>query len=398
MRRLKYVFMGAAMLVAGICVSFGQTMDQLKREIEQAQRDIRLCTELMEKSRQDQKVSQSNLKIIEKRISSRRDMLTSLEKRFNVINNDITSANRTVRELNKEIDKLKADYARMVYASYKNHKLNNFLLFLFSAEDFNDATRRVDFMRRYNRARSDKARQIAALSDSLTHKLTELDKTRAELNDTRATHSKELSSLGKDEKQYRTSMDQLKKQENQLAQQVKQKQQQIAKAQKQIDAIIAEEVRRARAATTTAAEERQILELSSRLDENKGKLPYPVKGGVIIDRFGKHAHQIVQSTKVDNPGINIAVAAGAEVFCVFDGIVTGIYRIPVYNTCLMVRHGNYITVYANLVGVSVKSGDKVSTNQRIGKVNDSNDSDANFLHFEIRRETQSLNPEEWLRR
>lgn len=395
-------------LIAAVCIasaygftemnSQSPTQEELREQIRRNQEEIRITTELLEKTQKDRSASESQLKIIRTQLANRRKMLSTLEKQMAMIGQDISKKNNDVARLKKQVGKLQKDYAEMVYAAYKNYKLNNFVLFLFASEDFNTATRRMDFMKRYNQMRQQKATSVKRLSDSLRQEVSHLDEARSELDATRNTYSTELSSLGKDESQYKKTVAQLSAEQTKLKKTVKEKQAQIDRAQKQLQEIIAAEVRRARQANISDADQQLLAELSGRFDQNKGRLPFPLKGGVVIDRFGEHAHQLVQNTRVKNPGINIAGVAGAAVNCVFEGKVAEIVSIPTYNRCIIVRHGNYLTVYANMVSISVKKGDTVSAGQMLGRIDSNSDTDANFLHFEIHRETETLDPEQWLRR
>ena len=395
--------------VAALCLFFAlaahaqdppvtSEMEELRRQISLYEEEIRISTELLDKTQKDRTASESQLKIIREQLTNRRKMVSSLERQVGMIEGDIRSKNRDIDRLNTQMAALRKDYAEMVYAAWKNYKLNNFILFLFSADDFNAGARRADFMRRYNRARRDKAEQIAHFSDSIRGEVSKLDNARTEMDRTRQTHSREVISLGKDETQYKSTVSKLTAEQQKLRQQVREKQALIDKAQQKIQELVAAEVRRSQGAAATDADLQAIAELSGRFDENKGRLPYPISGGVIIDRFGEHAHQLVSTVRSDNPGVNIAGPGGAAVTCVFEGRVMEVVSIPSYNLCVLVRHGNYITVYANVASVAVRKGDTVGAGQTLGRIaNSANDND-NFLHFEIHRETETLNPEQWLRR
>ncbi|MDL2320008.1 peptidoglycan DD-metalloendopeptidase family protein [Alistipes sp. OttesenSCG-928-B03] len=394
---LRYLLAAAALM---LCCggAYAQTREEVERQIREYEEEARRARELAEKTGQTRAVNETQLKVIVTQIAAQRNKINALDRRIGVIRNDITAKTNDIERLRREIGALKRDYADMIYAAYKNYKLNNFVLFLFSSDDFNMATRRMDFMRRYNRMRRMKADEIKTLSDSLAREVSRLDHDRSEMDNTRKVHDGEVAQLGKDESEYKKNIAQLTAEQSRYQQTVKEKQALIDKAQKELDRIIAEEIRRSRNANVSDADARVLAEISGRFDENKGKLPFPIKGGVIIDRFGEHAHQVVRNTKINNPGVNIAGSPGAAVNCVFEGRVMEIVSIPTYNRCIIVRHGNYITVYANLVSVAVKKGDTVALGQMLGRIDSNADSDANFLHFEIRRETETLNPEQWLRK
>lgn len=392
------IFGGMAALFVLSALAAPPTIESLQAEIKKAEEEIRVSNELLEKNRKDQKLSQSELKIVRNKINNRKNIISKLENQIAIINSDIESRNSNIGKLNKELETLKKEYAQMIYESYKNYKLNNFLVFLFASRDFNDATRRIEYMRRYNTMREEKAAEITALSQRITNEIVELDTKREELNSTRTTRSDEITKLSKDENQYQKSVNTLKANEKKLASTVKQKQQQINKAQQQIQKIIAEEAKKNQNVKRTAAEQEQFVALSGRFEDNKGKLPYPVSGGVVIDQYGTHPHPTQKGITVNNKGINIAAAAGAEVRCVFEGVVTRIFFFQGLNNNIMVRHGDYITVYSNLETVGVKTGDKVAINQRLGTISSGSDSDDHMVHFEIWKETTNLNPSQWLRR
>ena len=236
----------------------------------------------------------------------------------------------------------------MVYSAYKNYKLNSFLVFLFSSKDFNDATRRIAYMRRYNRMREQKAARIDSTAASLGREVTDLQNKKSELDKVYQSRNRELASLGKDETQYKASR---------LASTIKQNKKKIEQLQQRIQRLIEAESRKHKAQPRSAAQNEYIAKLSGQFDQNRGKLPYPVRG-VIVDGYGKHAHAVRQSVTVNNTGINIAAEAGAP------------------------------------EAVGVKTGDRVTLNQTIGKL----PADDAFLHFEIWKDQQNLNPELWLRK
>lgn len=375
-----------------------QDIKALQEEIRRANEEIRINTELLNKTRKDQKLSENQLKIIRNRIRNRQDIVNSLEKQITLINNDISTKNSTVNTLSRTQTKLKKEYAEMLYNSYKNYKLNNFLVFLFAAKDFNDATQRVAFMRRYNRMREQKALQIDSLSKQISTQIAQLDTKRSELDKTKLARANELSTLGKDESQYSEAVNELKNKESKLSREVRAKKAMIERAQAQIQRIIAEEARKSRTTKKTVAQEQYDTELAGRFDQNMGKLPYPIRGGVVIDRFGVHPHPTERGLTVNNRGINIAGERGAEVKCVFEGVVTRIVFLPGLNNSVMVRHGNFITVYSNLSTVSVKTGEKVAINQKLGNISSADNDAEQMMHFEIWKETTNLNPEIWLKR
>ena len=398
MNRPRLLLILAALFCALNLAAQNQSLDALRDEIRRAEEEIRATNELLAKTKKDKQVTQNQLKLIQNRIRNRKQIIANLEKQTQVINGDIGTKNDTVHAMQNELTQLRKEYADMVYAAYKNYKLNNFLVFLFASKDFNDATRRISYMRRYNRMRQQKAEQIKSVADSLHVQIGELENRKAELTKVRDTRTQEVSSLGKDEKQYQSSLSEINTKSGKLSSEIRKKQSQINKLQQRIQAIIAEEARKNRATPKSAAQEEYIENLSGRVDQNKGLLPYPVRGGVIVDRYGVHPHATQKGLMVNNKGVNIASGSGAEVRAVFEGDITQIVFVQGLNNTVIIRHGNYLTTYSNLASVNVKTGDKVTLNQVIGRLSNSDDSDDCVLHFEIWKETENLNPEQWLRR
>ena len=398
MNRPRLLLILAALFCALNLAAQNQSLDALRDEIRRAEEEIRATNELLAKTKKDKQVTQNQLKLIQNRIRNRKQIIANLEKQTQVINGDIGTKNDTVHAMQNELTQLRKEYADMVYAAYKNYKLNNFLFFLFASKDFNDATRRISYMRRYNRMRQQKAEQIKSVADSLHVQIGELENRKAELTKVRDTRTQEVSSLGKDEKQYQSSLSEINTKSGKLSSEIRKKQSQINKLQQRIQAIIAEEARKNRATPKSAAQEEYIANLSGRFDQNKGLLPYPVRGGVIVDRYGVHPHATQKGLMVNNKGVNIASGSGAEVRAVFEGDITQIVFVQGLNNTVIIRHGNYLTTYSNLASVNVKTGDKVTLNQVIGRLSNSDDSDDCVLHFEIWKETENLNPEQWLRR
>lgn len=378
-----------------------QTLESLRDEIEQAEAEIKMTNNLLSKTQQDKKLNDKQLKLIRNKITNRKNIIANLEKQSDLINNDIGAKNNTVQSLQQQLAELRKEYGKMVYSAYKNYKLNNFMVFLFSSKDFNDATRRISYMRRYNRMREQKAAEIDSVAASVHVQLSELQSRKEELGKVQQSRSEELRTLGKDESQYKAASDKLTKEAGKLNSVIRENRKKIDRMQQQMRRMIAAEAKKSNTKPRTAQQDEYIAELSGKFDQNKGRLPYPVRG-VIVDRFGiSHQHNLRDNLVVYNDGVNIASDRGADVRSVFEGEVLQIAAAQGMNNVIIIRHGNYITGYSNVEAVSVKPGDKVSTNQTIGRL-PSDDENA-YLHFELWKiipnaDPQKLDPQPWLRR
>lgn len=368
-------------------------IEKLRQQIKRDQEQLKATNALLGKNRDNITLSERELKLVQNNIRTRRTIIGNLDKESSIIMSEIGAITERTKKLNDQLEKLKKEYGEFVYAAWKNHKLNNAVAFLFASKDFNDATRRVSHMKRYNEMRVRKSEQIDSLNRVLQREIEKLTRQKEELASTRAQRNSEISTLAKEEKQQTSTLGALRSDRKKLEAQAKEQQRKIAEAQKQIDRIIAEQ-NRAKSGRTAAQIEADII-LSGRFEDNKGKLPWPVAGGSVIDRFGRHAVSSQQGIVNDFKGINIAAPKGTQVRSVFEGEVTGIYNVGHFNNCVMVRSGSYVILYGNLAAISVKTGDKVALNQQIGRLFDTDDC---MLIFQIWKETTPVDPEAWLRR
>ncbi|HIW97443.1 MAG TPA: peptidoglycan DD-metalloendopeptidase family protein [Candidatus Tidjanibacter gallistercoris] len=374
------------------------SIQALNEQIARAEEEIRRNEALLSKIKGERAVTQNELKLIISRITNRQQIVSSLDRQIDLCERDIAAKNKEITETNRRIEVLKNEYADMIYAAYKNYLLNNSLAFLFASRDFQEATLRINYMKRYNRMREAKAAELDSLSGVLRNEVRKLDEQRAQLEASRASRDKELRTLRADEQTYKQNSSRLAADERKIADRIRRKEREKQNAQKQLQRLVAEEARRNAGTKRTAAEEQVRVELSNNFEQNAGKFPYPVSGGVIIDRFGKHPHPTQRGLTIDNKGVNIAGEKGAPVRCIFEGTVSRVVFIKGLNNCVMVNHGNYYTVYSNLESVDVKANDRVGRNEVIGRLSSTENSDDWYLHFELWKGTTFLNPEKWLSR
>lgn len=397
------------LLVAALCTSvfaYSQsktpTAKELNARIARIEEEIRKNEALQNKIKSDQKVKQSELKLVRSQIDNRKQLVNTLNSQMSILDREISLKNKHISDMGREVGIMKQQYAEMIYAAYKNHILNNSVSFLFAAEDFDDATVRIDYMRRYNKMREKKVSEIKSLTDELSAQIGELDKQKNELIDTRRARDKELVSLQTDESKLKVSTTKLAQDEKKIVSVIKAKQKEKQTAEAQLRKIIAEEAKKSSVTKRSAEDAKRMAQLTGDFVQNKGKYAYPVQGGIIIDRFGRHAHPTQKGLSVENKGVNIAGEKESSVRVIFDGTVTRVIFIKGLNNCVMVQHGDYFTVYSNLGAVSVKANEKLTKNQVIGKLPATEDSDDYFLHFELWKVSSGgpdyLNPESWFYR
>ena len=239
-----------------------QQLESLREEIRQAEEEIKMTNQLLSKTQKNQQTTDRQLNLIRNKIRNRKNIISNLEKQSGLIENNIGAKNTTIRSLEQDLNRLRQEYAAMVYDSYKNYKLNNFMLFLFASRDFNDATLRIAYMHRYNRMREQKAAEIDSVSASVGREISSLQSQKEELDKVRRSRNEELTSLDKDETQYRTSSQKLQQEAGKLNSIIKANRKRIEQMQKQIRQIIAEESRKNKAKPQTSEQREFDVKLS----------------------------------------------------------------------------------------------------------------------------------------
>lgn len=383
------------LLLVGTTLSFGQTIEELDAQIKRAEKEIAKNEKLLKEVTANKKNNQTEVKLLQNKINKRQDVVSSLNKQIKLISNDIATKQKSITSMQGELARLKEEYGQMVRVAYKNQLVGTPLHFIFSSEDISTATHRLGLLSRYNRALSRRAEEITTKSREVEAEVGELSVKQADLDKTKSEQQKSISTLNKEKKELDAAGKKLAANEKKISKELKKRREEKKKAQQTLQKIIDEETRKTKRKMSDA-ERRAVTALNGRFDQNKGKMLMPVNGGVIIERFGKHQHPTEKHVTVVNKGVNIAAPKGSEVYAVFDGEVARVMFISGLNNCIMLRHGDYFTIYSNLATVSVKAGDRVGTNTKLGTISAGDNPDDYQLHFEVWFHTINQDPELWL--
>jgi len=305
-----------------------------------------------------------------------------------------------------QLEELKASYARMVQFAYRSKNSHDRMMFLFSAKDFNQAYLRLKYLQQYSRHRQLQAQKILETKEELQEKILELEQKRKEQQKLLAAQAVEMQNLQKEKDAQNQTVSSLKKKEKELMANLKEMEKVRTEIQRSIDRMIAEERRKAAEAARKAGKPvspepgftPEETALSENFFQNKGKLPWPSERGVITGTFGEHPHPVLPGIKVKNDGVNIATNQGANARAIFKGTVSGVVSIPGAQQAVIIRHGEYLTVYSNLSEVFVKNGQQVNTLQNIGTISTNSRESKTEIHFQIRKGNTILNPADWLAR
>lgn len=375
-----------------------QTIESLNEEIRRAEEEIEATNKLLKSTETKTVSSEKELKLVRNNISQRKTIIKKLNQQSSKINTNVKSKSRSVSSLEKELDALKSEYSEMLYNTYKHYKLNDYITFLFAAKDFNDIYRRIYYVKQYTQMREMKAAEIDSVTVKLNADIDSLNVEKQKLDKLKNQRNKELKSLSADEAKQKKIVSDLKSTSKRLNNKIRQEERKIQELQRSIQRLVSNEARKGQKTERSA----EFYALTGRFDQNKGKLPYPIEGGVIVDRYGQHEHPTQKGLIINNTGVNIAAEPGSKVRAVFEGEVMHVIHNKGFNNTVLIRHGKYLTTYTNLQSVTVKAGDKVQGGKVIGTL--STDEEAE-LHFELWVETTgkanpatTLNPSLWFRR
>jgi septal ring factor EnvC (AmiA/AmiB activator) len=368
-----------------------KSKSQLQKEKQQNLKKIKEVEKILTETANKKKNSLGELNALNERITEQEKLIGSIKSEVNFLNGEIGENNGIIQVLEEDLKKLKKEYAAMIFAAQKANNSTTRLTFLFSANTFDQMAMRLKYMEQYAATRKLQADQIMKVQDELSGQVRSITTRREEksklLND-EVTENDNLSNL---KKKKGSLVKSLEKEEKKLKKDLDETRKAVAHLDRLIDEIIKEEMEReakARSSETSSA-------LSSSFEDNKSKFPWPVSG-FVSQKFGRQNHPVLKGIVIQNDGINIQTKENERVSCIFEGEVRKIAFIPTLGSTVIVKHGEYLSVYTGLKEVYVKVGQKVSTNQEIGKVL-SNSEGISELRFRIHKNTTPLDPQVWLK-
>lgn len=374
-----------------------ETTKQLEAKRKQLEAEIDYTNKLINETRKSKQLTVGELKLLNNRISQRNELVATLKKEIDHLDTKIYVNEQTVNKLSKELVAVKKEYAKVISFAYRYQTDYSKLIFMFSAEDLNQAYQRwryIDQVGSYLRNEADEIRNTEAVKSA---ELDILNQQKAEKKQLLDKENLQVSKLEQEKVEKDKLRRNLSGKEKQLQSDLKAKEKESKKLRKKIEDIIARETKPKKKASgkgtysMTPAEK----ELSTSFASNKGKLPWPIEKGMISETYGVHQHPVLKNVKTKNNGIDIATSPGEGVRCVFDGEVVSVVTITTTNIAVIIKHGDYFTVYSNLDKVSVKQGDKVGTKEYLGNVHTSLKG-ITELHFEVWKEKALQNPAYWI--
>jgi murein hydrolase activator len=426
---MKRLFLPLILFFLFAVPAFAQNeKSDMEQERQQIQKELADLQKTYSQIKGQKNVSLSQLNLIKRKIETQERYLNNINRQIKILSDNIYRSALEIRKLNGELDTLKAQYARSVVYAYKNRSTYDFLNFIFSASNFNDALKRVAYLKSYRAYRQQQVASIVSKQQEIARKR---QQQQGEMNERKLAQQNQMKQVQELETQRRekdVAVKELKSREKQIKKEITAKQKRDNQLKNAILAIVRREMdnaeREARkkeaankpaetttSTTTTTTTKKPVttapksyldlnaadVKLNADFAKNRGRLPWPVDNGVVSIHFGRYVDPVT-GLRGDNPGITIATpSSGSSVKAVFDGEIAGVYNMG-DGMAVTVRHGKYFTTYSNLTGVSVSKGSTISTGQSIGRVGQAADGSGGEIEFILMVEKQNVDPEKWLRR
>jgi murein hydrolase activator len=383
-----------------------QKQKDLENKKKTLQKEIQVTENLLNETKQNKKLSLNQLVTLNRKISMREELIRTINSEIRLLDRQINESRKNIEALKAEIQKLKEEYSKMIYFAGRNRSSYDRLMFLFSSRDFNQAYKRLKYMQQYNEYRRKQAELIVQTQEQIDIKIAELEKVKISKQRLLNSEEQEKQLLAREKGEQESTLTRLQEKEKELMAALKEKEKEQKQLQAAIQKIIEEELRLAREAAKKAGKGSsagktltltpEAMKLSATFESNKASLPWPVTEGLITGKFGEHQHPVLKGIVVKNNGVDISTSRGATVRAIFSGEVTGVAVVPNASKVVIIRHGEYLSVYSNLEEVTVKMGDKISTKQVIGTVSTDEGNSRSEVHLEIYKGQNALNPELWL--
>lgn len=429
MSAFRFIFIFSLCVGLSIQGIQAQSSAELQKQRERIDREIRQLNESLKLTSSDRTLSLRQVNALNAQLKLREQKISTINQEIRILTNQIATNTRAIQVLEADLTQLRSDYERMVLFAFRNRNAHNKMMFIFAADDFNQAFKRVKYLQQLNNSRKQKADEIQVTQKEIELKVAQLEANKKEQDALLAEQRAERSEISKEQGEESRVLRALTDQEKEFQQEISRRQQELRRLASAINQAIQRELEEQRrkeeearlaAARAEAARTGKTVEeveaatptvrrsdaellaatpeaarLSADFSSNKGKLPWPVRNGIVTLGFGRHTAG--RNAVQDNSGIRIRTHEGMAVTAVFDGEVTVVIPMQGLGYVVLVKHGRFYTLYGNLRSLTVKKGDKVTTGQTLGTaITDSEG--LTEVHFELIDAMERQNPEQWLAR
>ncbi|TNE98221.1 MAG: hypothetical protein EP322_05290 [Bacteroidetes bacterium] len=426
---MRIVVLSSILFLIGTS-AFAQSSEKLKKDQANLERKIADTKRLLDRSRENTQSSLNELKIIENQIAYREQLVKNFDNQIRSAELKVQQKEKQITELYDRVDHLKDQYKRLLLYAYKHRNKYGQMMYVFSADSYYEAIKRNKYLQRIRDLQKKQLVLIKQHQELIKQEIADIELEKENKKVVLAEKKEERQAIEQDKIKQQEIYQKFKEEENRLLAQLKKDEKDKAILKERINAAIRREIAEAEAArkkreeearrkaaavagastaSTTAAvkevvfaETKETELLSRNFEGNRGRLPWPVEKGTITENFGKNAHPTLKNVYTENRGIDITAPKNAQVRAVFEGEVTSVLNIPGAGKVIIIKHGNYRTVYTNLQDTYVKTGDKVGTKTVIGSLLVKDKEATSLAHFEIHQVAGSavtcLNPSLWIAR
>lgn len=394
--RVMAKFSSICLLLVGLLIgsiTSAQSIQELNKKKIDTEEQIKSITNLIEFTQKEKETSTNQISLLKRRMELRKQRLDQLIYEIALLEKSIDEKHLIIQGLNSDLELIKAEYSRLIQYAWKNRSYEELIMFILASDDFNQAYKRMRFYQQLLSYRKHKADEIVQYQSMIGSELSQIQSKLKEIEKTKQEREIEIRALAGEESSLKKVITTLQSKENELREELKKQNKIKEKLAAEIKELIAEEARKA---ALMKAKDRTIsVALAKKFSDNKGKLPSPVKSGILSGTFGEHWHPVLKGVKVKNNGVDITVREKSSVYSVFEGEVKKVFTVPGSSYAVIIRHGNYLTVYSNLSHVDVKVGDIVKTYQEIGTIGFGKNESV-VLHFELWEENKLQDPAQWI--
>ncbi len=393
---LKYFIIVFSLLLS--FSSFSQSKKSLENQKRKKQKEIAYTNKLLKQTRKNKKKSFNALLLINNQINNRKQLIKTIQKEIEKIDIRIEEKNMIISSMSKDLEELQKEYAKLIYYAWKNQNSYSRVMFILSAKDFNQSYKRLQYLQQYTSFRKKQAEAIKQIQSMLVEKIQELNEKKTQKEKLIDSQKNEAMKLSGEKQEKAEIIKSLKQQENELLAKLKKQKREAQKLQRKIAKIIEEEARKAAAKAKKTGKFALTPEeklISTNFGANKGRLPWPTERGVITGTFGKHQHPVLKEVTIMNDGVDISTTPGSFARAIFDGEVARVIHISNY-IVVMIKHGEYYSVYTHLTEVLVSRGDKVKAKQKIGLIYTDKEDHKTTVQLQIWKGSKKLNPSGWI--
>ena len=383
-----------ACLMLSVEVSYCQSKEELEDQKRKIEQDINYTNKLLNETKSEKQSSINKVYMLNKNIKQRDKLIKNINHEIVLLDKDINKTSDSIEYMKALLQDLQTEYANMIVSTWQNQNTYKRLSYIFDSNSISQAFRRIQAFKAYSDKRKEYYNEIVEITRKLQQKQISYEDSKSKKEILVQSEKNEKNKLEADKKNQNQIVQNLSQKEKELKKKIAKQQQELNKLTKEIERLIAEEMKsKGNSKRFKLTPEEQLI--SDNFVGNKGKLPWPTERGMITLPFGEQAHPVLANITINNPGVNILTEENSTARCVFDGEVMTVKKIAQFNV-VIVRHGEYLTVYSNLGQVFVSQGQKVKAKEKVGTIMKDASEGTTELHFEIWKGSNIQNPEDWI--